>query len=139
MELVLKVISQAVLSTSNRVEEATKQLSLSIRGIATLGTPHAGSDIADWAEPARQFMNYFVETNKTLLKTLQTGSITLATLQREYLNLLRVRAKTKEEIKVMCFFEGKSTKVVGKSIGKVGTLLLICRAAANKLTLEGRP
>ena len=86
----------------------------------TFGTPHVGSKVADWAEPARQFVNLLgVATNPSLLKTLKSGSETLATLQKGYLNMLRERAKTEFEVKIVCFFEGKSTKRGLMTVGKV--------------------
>jgi hypothetical protein len=80
-------------------------------------------------------MDFIMDTNKALLKDLQEGSEKLSQLGREFTNLLRRRAKTEEEIEVMCFFEGKSMKVGGKNIGKVVPEASACLPGYPNLSL----
>lgn len=100
-------------SDNNRISDCTRR-------IAFLGTPHQGSDKAQWVELGKNFLS--ILSNKTtggILKELEQGSVTLGNLAAEFPKWLSHR---KEKIKVVCFFEELSTNISGKSIGKVRRL-----------------
>lgn len=109
------------MSADNRPEEHIRKVSRCIRRIAFFGTPHLGSDKAKWAEMGRRFIDHYIrDPNKELAKDLEKKSEKLAGLGREFPNLLRRRADSRQErIEILCFFEGKEYKVGLKRVGKV--------------------
>jgi hypothetical protein len=131
------VCEQAILSHHNRQEEDMRNIALNIKRIAYLGTPHEGSDKAKWGEAGRRFLDIIhIETNETLLKNLIEGSEKLSYLQREFLQLLRRRAKTEHEIEIMCFFEGKKSKLAKMSMGYVVPEKSACIAGYPSISLH---
>lgn len=100
--------------------ESIRNLANCVRRIAFLGTPHQGSDKAQWAETARRFIHLFKTTNAELSKDLDEKSEKLAKLGVQFPNLLRTRAQTpKIRIDVVCFYEGLTTRVGGVDYGMV--------------------
>ncbi len=100
--------------------ESIKGLANCVRRIAFLGTPHQGSDKAQWAETARKFLKVVKTTNAELLKDLDEKSEKLAKLGVQFPSLLTSRAQTPEtRLEVVCFYEGFSTRVGGVDIGMV--------------------
>ncbi|KAI4156988.1 MAG: hypothetical protein L6R39_000851 [Caloplaca ligustica] len=98
--------------------ESIRNLANCVRRIAFLGTPHQGSDKAQWAETARRFIHLFKTTNAELSKDLDEKSEKLAKLGVQFPNLLRTRAQTpKIRIDVVCFYEGLTTRVGGVDYG----------------------
>ncbi|KAL8879177.1 MAG: hypothetical protein Q9198_003165 [Flavoplaca austrocitrina] len=52
-------------------------------GTIFLGTPHTGSNLADWASILTKFSSILRPTNKSIVNVLQPGSEMLANLQQE--------------------------------------------------------
>lgn len=101
---------------------AIKSIAQCTRYIAFLGTPHAGSSKAAWGERGRKFIEYVgLQSNTELVRNLDSNSEVLASLGREFPAYLEDRLRKRQEIEVMCFFEGTNFRIVGKSIGKVST------------------
>jgi protein SERAC1 len=99
---------------------AIKAIAKCTRYIAFLGTPHAGSSKAAWGERGRKFVEYVgLQSNKELVKNLDSNSEVLASLEREFPVYLEDRLRERQEIEVMCFFEGTNFRIAGKSVGKV--------------------
>ena len=100
--------------------ENTKTLANCVRRIAFLGTPHQGSDKAQWAETARRFLRIFKTTNPELSKDLDEKSEKLAKLGVQFPSLLHSRAQRSDtRIDVVCFYEGLSTRLGLVDIDKV--------------------
>lgn len=55
----------------------------STAGIVFLGTPHTGSNLADWARILTRFSSIVRSTNKSIVSFLKPGSEMLANLQQE--------------------------------------------------------
>lgn len=77
-----------------------------------MGTPHHGSDMAQWAETMRKFTSVFKQTNPELLRALERDSEVLARIQDEFHTLLRSRSKD-SPLEIFCFYEEKPLTVVG--------------------------
>lgn len=102
----------------------TKSISDCTRRIAFLGTPHQGSNKAQWAESGKNFLSLFSrKTTGGVLKELEQGSDTLVKLGVAFPTWLSHRAgKPKTKVEIVCFFEELSSSVGGTSIGKVHPL-----------------
>lgn len=82
-----------------------------------IGTPHMGSNKADWAAPLTRLSKVFRTTNSKIVQVLQPGSEMLANLQQEFHTLLDDRSKNQGRwVEIYCFYE--TVPVVG--IGEVG-------------------
>jgi hypothetical protein len=92
----------------------------SVRRIAFIGTPHDGSDRAEWARLGERFLSMFTTTNRQLPDDLLPRSEKLAKLGVQFPEELAKRARNPATaIEVVCFFEGLSTRR-GFDLGKVG-------------------
>ncbi|KAI4113334.1 MAG: hypothetical protein LQ345_005661 [Seirophora villosa] len=99
-------IFQALLVSRGAAESWMNALLESTAGIAFLGTPHSGSNLADWASILANFSGLVRPTNKAIVSVLQPGSEMLANLQQEFhtmLNALQTRGRPVPRI--YCFFE----------------------------------
>ena len=74
---------QALLVSRGAAELWMKALLDSTAGIIFLGTPHTGSNLADWASILTKFSSIVRPTNKNILGVLQPGSEMLADLQQD--------------------------------------------------------
>ncbi|KAL9002858.1 MAG: hypothetical protein Q9188_004242 [Gyalolechia gomerana] len=100
--------------------ESIRHLASCIRRIAFLGTPHQGSDKAQWAETGRRFIKLFKTTNAELSKDLDEKSEKLAKLGKQFPALLNSRAQTPEtRIDIVCFYEGLTTRLGIIDIGMI--------------------
>ena len=98
-----------------------KSISDCTRRIAFLGTPHQGSEKAQWVESGKKFLSFLSQkTTGELLHELERGSSTLMQLEVVFLKYLSHHAEKPEtKVEIVCFFEELSSSVGGKSIGKV--------------------
>ncbi|KAL8799829.1 MAG: hypothetical protein Q9200_007432 [Gallowayella weberi] len=117
--------------------ENTKHLANCIRRIAFLGTPHQGSDKAQWAETASSFIRIFKTTNAELSKDLDEKSEKLAKLGVQFPNLLKSRAQTpKIQIDVVCFYEGLTTRLGVVDVGMIVKESSACLAGYPRTLLD---
>ena len=71
-----------------------------------MGTPHCGTDLADWARVGSQFLRYFQQVNWGTLEVLQHKSEVMSRIRQDFHTMLRERDQTKDaEFKIICFFE----------------------------------
>lgn len=77
------VCQDALLTCVNPSEEAQRDILLSTRGVAFLGTPHAGADLAKFAEAVVNIVRCSVikKPNKNILKVLKKNSEVLAQIK----------------------------------------------------------
>ena len=103
--------------TSSKSPEEQKHLRTVVdctRGIAFLGTPHAGSRLARWGEALRKSVGRFKETNKEILAVLNKDSETLQEVQRSFRAMIEERRKdTRQDIAITCFYEELSMPGLG--------------------------
>lgn len=80
-----------------------------------MGTPHAGSDLAQLASIFGKLTSVLKKTNKALLSVLAPESEVLARIQQDFHNMLRARNdKGLEDIRITCFFEELAVTKAGQ-------------------------
>ncbi|KAH1584875.1 hypothetical protein KXX69_009137 [Aspergillus fumigatus] len=104
--------ARALVVSSRSVEKYLRSVFNCTFGLAFMGTPHHGSDMAQWAETMRKFTSVFKQTNPELLRALERDSEVLARIQDEFHTLLRSRSKD-SPLEIFCFYEEKPLTVVG--------------------------
>ncbi|KFY18040.1 hypothetical protein V492_00187 [Pseudogymnoascus sp. VKM F-4246] len=82
----------------------------STRGIIFMGTPHAGSDLANWGYTLAKFLGKVRNTNSDILEPLRQKSQALTAVQQQFQQLL---LKPEVNIEIYCFFEEKIVNGVG--------------------------
>lgn len=92
-----------------------------------MGTPHAGSDYADWGSFLVKIIKLFQKTN-TMLDSLRSRGSERQELENRFIQLLAGR-ETTEKIEARCFCETLSVSALG---GKIG-LGLVCLAVTVRL------
>ncbi|KAL8934724.1 MAG: hypothetical protein Q9216_005762 [Gyalolechia sp. 2 TL-2023] len=117
--------------------ESIRRLASCIRRIAFLGTPHQGSDKAQWAETGRRFIRIFKTTNAELSKDLDEKSEKLAKLGVQFPALLNSRAQDPEpRIDVVCFYEGQTTRLGVIDVGMIVKESSACLAGYPRTLLD---
>lgn len=117
--------------------ESIRHLASCVRRIAFLGTPHQGSDKAQWAETGRCFIKYFKTTNAELSKDLDKRSEKLAKLGVQFPTLLNSRAQEPEtRIDVVCFYEGLTTRLGLVDLGMIVKESSACIAGYPRTLLD---
>jgi hypothetical protein len=85
-----------------------------VGGIAFLGTPHAGSDLAKWGLILTRISKIFRKTNSDLIRALTPGSEMLANIQQEFHTMLDKRRDEGEKIEIFCFYEEYGLNGIGE-------------------------
>jgi len=93
---------QAVVAAETSPEAHTKDISKCTKRIAFFGTPHHGSDKAQWIDSCRGFFSLIKDTNSGLLKDLEKNSEVLVRLGEDFGKWLR---KHEKEVGIACFYE----------------------------------
>ena len=70
-----------------------------------MGTPHAGSWLANWAKLPVRSLGLLKRTDTNLLAILETDSEVLCRIQENFLVMLRSREAQQRPSMVTCFFE----------------------------------
>ena len=70
-----------------------------------MGTPHHGSDHANWGSTLAGVVQLVKPVNKSPLTLLQRGSERLAAVQDSFHNLLEKRKEEGSPIGLVCFYE----------------------------------
>ncbi|OBT77638.1 hypothetical protein VF21_03713 [Pseudogymnoascus sp. 05NY08] len=91
-------------------EKNLEKVFRSTRGIIFMGTPHAGSDIANWGYVLAALLSTVWNTNSAILDPLRQKSDVLTAIQQQFQQCLR---KPGVDIEVYCFFEEKAVVGVG--------------------------
>lgn len=81
-----------------------------------MGTPHLGSNKADWGMPMTRFSSLLRKTNREIVKILKPGSKVLADLQRDFHTMLDDRLKNQQKkMEIFCFYEELPMDIIGKA------------------------
>jgi hypothetical protein len=84
-----------------------------------MGTPHAGSWMADWFKIPIDIFGILKSNNTSLLRVLQTNDELLRSLNKDFLSLLRVlREGDGQKIHVTCFYEELGYPKVGHIVSR---------------------
>lgn len=107
-------MQQALVTSSRSVEKYLQNILKRTFGLAFMGTPHHGSDMAKWAETMGRFTSLFKQTNQEILRPLERESQILARVQDEFHTLLRSqRTYNLRELEIFCFYEELPLAMVG--------------------------
>lgn len=98
--------------TSSRNDKRLKIISDKTIGLITLGTPHAGSDLAAWAEITSRLIRS-VHVNKNIVKSLTADSEVLRDTNNAFARLLETRKERSCKIDVQPFHETAPISNVG--------------------------
>lgn len=91
-----------------------------------MGTPHCGSDLADWAAVGSNFLKYFRSVNPQTVEVLQQKSEIMARIRQDFHTMLRARDQSKEtETAIICFYEELPVRAVGKVESKPKPLSML--------------
>ena len=78
-----------------------------------MGTPHMGSDLAQWGSTLARFSDLLRRTNAQITDVLKPGSEMLANLQQEFHLLLSARLQEQKKLEIYCFYEEVAVVGVG--------------------------
>jgi hypothetical protein len=97
---------QALLVSRGSAQQHVKDLVESTAAIAFMGTPHLGSNLANWGHPISKLSNLLRKTNSEIVGVLQPGSEMLAAVQQEFHIMLDDRGRNDSKfINIFCFYE----------------------------------
>lgn len=127
-----------LVSSKNSAEEHHRQILESTRCIAFMGTPHCGSQLADWAKVGTSMTKIVKRLNENIISVLQPDSEVLARIQQEFHTMLRARNdESKPKIKIVCFYEDLDTTGIG-AVRSLSCSVKLCRLPRQRLTVTGR-
>jgi hypothetical protein len=101
------------------VDESTKRLIDSVRGMIFLGTPLEGSVKARWGSIALKYLDLISSTNKEKVKDLEERSARLISINENFLKFIKARDRSRNPVEIACFFEEYPTYVAGKNMGMI--------------------
>ncbi|KAL2152254.1 hypothetical protein VTH82DRAFT_5438 [Thermothelomyces myriococcoides] len=108
----------ALVKSKQRPEPHLQSILQSTRGIAFLGTPHNGTELARWAEYILRCVDLIKQTNNEILGVLQRESEVLARIQDGFhtiANALR-EEEGQKRIEITCFYEELPLPVIGQQV-----------------------
>jgi hypothetical protein len=82
-------------------------------GIAFLGTPHFGADLAKWASFGANLTRGLIATNTKIVGVLKPDSEVLAGIQKRFHAMLDIRRNQGQPIEIVCFYEELPLAFVG--------------------------
>jgi protein SERAC1 len=92
--------------------------------IAFMGTPHLGSDLANWGHPIFKLSNLLRKANSEIVGVLQPGSEMLAAVQQEFHTMLDDRSRNNNKyINIFCFYEEVGYTGIGEVCDSSNILL----------------
>ncbi|KAH8683389.1 Alpha/Beta hydrolase protein [Tricladium varicosporioides] len=118
------VVEQALLVSRGSAQQHTKDLLESTVAIAFMGTPHLGSNLANWGHPISKLSNLLRKTNSEIVGVLQPGSEMLAAVQQEFHTMLDDRSRNDSKyINIFCFYEEVGYPGLGEIVPKQSAIL----------------
>ena len=115
-----------LLSSKNSAEDYYRQILESTEGICFLGTPHCGSQLADWGKIFTSVAKLVTKLNDSMVTVLQPESEVLARIQQEFHTMIRARNDAgKSKLRICCFYEDHDTTGIGSVSPAARALILI--------------
>jgi hypothetical protein len=114
---------------SAKIDSHLKEIADNTIGIVTLGTPHAGSDLAAWAEIATRLLRS-THANKNMIAVLESDSEVLRDTNDAFARFLETRKERSSRIDLKPFHETLP-------ISNVGMVVSIASASIFGYTSEG--
>ena len=118
------VVQNALDLSRSSPEPHLRLLEACTTGLAFLGTPHFGSDLASWGAFWTSVVNLVKTTNTNIVQVLHPDSEVLAIVQRKFHEVLRIRQSQGNAIKVACFYEELQMAHVGLVVPMSSAILL---------------
>ena len=79
-----------------------------------MGTPHCGSQLADWAKIGTSIAKVVKRLNENIVSVLQPDSEVLARIHQDFHTMLRARNdEGKSKVRIVCFYEDLDMPGVG--------------------------
>lgn len=125
------VTEYALDHSRNAVEKELHQIERCTIGIAFLGVPHHGAELASWASYGAKLAGVLKRTNQDILRVLNPGSETLRDVENRFHKLLRLRKDEAAEIAISCFAE--ELPVTG--VGEVHTRFVFLKVVSDSARL----
>ncbi|KAK4034393.1 hypothetical protein C8A01DRAFT_49201 [Parachaetomium inaequale] len=111
------VCEDALVMSKQKPEPYLRAIQQSTRGIAFLGTPHQGSNIADWYERWGRRLGHFRPTNLDIVSVLHRESEVLARIQNSFHTMLKARTvQALPPIEIACFYEELPLPGIGLAV-----------------------
>ncbi|KAF5489265.1 Protein SERAC1 [Colletotrichum siamense] len=118
------VCEDALVSSRHHSEAHLRAILESTKGIVFLGTPHHGSELANWAEKLSLSIGLVKQTNTNLIRVLRRNSEVLARIQDSFHNMIKAMSKEgKEAIEITCFYEELPLPSVGLVVPQDSAIL----------------
>ena len=109
------LVTECALGVSRHTaEEHLRQIERCTAGIAFLGVPHCGADLASWGTFGVQLLSVLKQANKEILGVLKPGSEMLREVEKDFHSILRLRKGEGSEISVTSFYEELPVIQVGE-------------------------
>lgn len=99
------VVENALALSRSSAETYLQNLEACTIGLAFLGTPHFGSDKASWGKFGAKIYNVVGIANTAIVAVLDPDSEVLATIQKRFHEIIRIRQKNNKPIEITCFHE----------------------------------
>jgi hypothetical protein len=99
------VVENALALSRSNPEPHLQKLEACTVGLAFLGTPHFGSDKASWVKFGVKLYNVMGVANVAIAAVLEPDSEVLATIQKRFHEIIRIRQKCNKPIAITCFYE----------------------------------
>lgn len=118
------VVEYALGHSRNSYEAHIHQIERFTCGIAFLGTPHHGSDLAKWGKFGTDIADIIRRPNKEIVAVLKPGSEMLDQTENTFHTILRKRKDEGCEISITCFWEELPLAIIGHVC--INDVWLIC-------------
>ena len=107
------VVQNALDLSRSSPEPHLRKLESRTIGLIFMGTPHFGADKAQWGSFCTAMLNLVKKTNKAIVQVLDPESEMLASIQKRFHEILRLRLAKGQPICITCFYEEISLPILG--------------------------
>jgi hypothetical protein len=110
------VVKTALLHANEARTQSTTHISAvvdSTHGMLFMGTPHRGSEQAQWGGILVSLLGFVKQDNAELVKRLNKEEPRLELLQERFLKFLEIRKERQRPVHITCFFEELPVPVLG--------------------------
>ena len=101
----LITVVQALVLARQSAEPYLLQVQVLTRGILLMGTPHRGAGLAELVSGLVRIIGLVKQVNPEIVGVLERESQTLALMQDNFFNMLRIRDREGSPIQLACVFE----------------------------------